>query len=356
MQIGGGNFLTPVDMAVTSEQTVAVKSYPVKALLEQLAHARSSVNIVILDACRNNPFQPQSTVRYRSFADLGLAKVQAPRGTLIAYSTSPGQLAADGTGSNSVYSEHLARQLASPGRELEDIFKRVSSDVRKSTLDDQIPWYESSLTERYYFLPPDGVTVVKGKPLFVAKSPMPDVRGVQRSSPADQKVTDLDWYRQLTASEWSQIDWEIQQRVRRMTPDEIPALTHKASGGNVLAQTTLGLAYREGIERAGDGSRGQTLRFKANNSQAFKWLKKAAESGFPVAQTELGEMYYRAHGVDRDLTQATYWLEKAVAADYPRAKLDLLQVQLEAGIQLANPSDAASSMFRSLSGTAGRGQ
>ena len=348
MQIGGGNFLTPIDMAVTSEQSVAVKSYPLKALLEQLAGARSAVNIVILDACRNNPFQPHSAVRYRSFADLGLAKVQAPRGTLIAYSTSPGQLAADGTGSNSVYSEILARQLASPERELEEIFKRVSSEVRKSTLDDQIPWYESSLTERYYFLPPEGVSVVAGKPLMVAKAPTPDARGVQRSVPADQKAMDLAWYRQLTASEWSQIDWEIQQRVKRLTPEEIPALTHKASGGSVLAQTTLGLAYREGVDKAVEINNGRTMRFKANNTKALRWLRTAAENGFPVAQAELGEMYYTGHGVGRDLRKTAYWLELAAAAEYPRAKLNLLQVQVETGSKGANPAEALRSVMESF--------
>lgn len=353
MQIGGGNYLTPVDMAVTSEQTVHVKSYPLKALLDKLAGTKSAVNIVILDACRNNPFQPQSAARYRSFSDLGLARTQAPRGTLIAYSTSPGQLAADGAGSNSVYSASLARQLAASERELEEIFKRVSSEVRKSTLDDQIPWYESSLTERYYFLPPEGVSVVAGKPLMVAKAPTPDARGVQRSVPADPKAVDLAWYRQLTASEWSQIDWEIQQRVKRLTPEEIPALTHKASGGSVVAQTTLGLAYREGVDKAVEINNGRTMRFKANNTKALRWLRTAAENGFPVAQAELGEMYYTGHGVDRDLRQANYWLEQASAADYPRAKLDLLQVQVESGSKTASPADALNSMLRSLSGPTG---
>jgi uncharacterized caspase-like protein len=348
MQIGGGNFLTPVDMTLTSEQSVAIKSYPMKALLEQLAGAKSAVNIVILDACRNNPFQPQSAVRYRSFNDLGLAKTQAPRGTLIAYSTSPGQLAADGTGSNSIYSEALARHLAAPERELEDLFKRISSDVRKSTLDDQIPWFESSLTERYYFIPPEGVSVVPGKSLQMASVGKNEIRGTRRGSQAETSTANLPWYRQLTASEWSLIDWEIQQRVKRLTPDEIPAITHQATGGSVVAQTVLGLAYREGIDKAVEISNGRTMRFKANNTKALQWLRTAAENGFPVAQAELGEMYYTGHGVDRDLRKAAYWLEQAVVAEYPRAKLNLLQVQVETGSKAANPAEALRSMMESF--------
>lgn len=331
MQIGGGNYLTPIDMAVTSEQTVSLKSYPLKMLLDKLAGTRSAVNIVILDACRNNPFQPQSAKRYRSFSELGLAKTQAPRGTLIAYSTSPGQLAADGTGGNSVYTAALARHLAAPERELDEIFKRVASEVRKTTLDDQIPWYESSLTERYYFLPPEGVTIVAGKPLMVAKASSPNDLGTQRGGPADRNAADLAWYRQLTAQEWVKIDGEIQQRVQRLTPDEIPAMTHKASAGNVVAQTTLGLAFREGIDKAVESASGRTTRYKSNNTKALRWLKTAAESGFPVAQVELAKMYYEGHGVDRDLREATYWAKQAAASNLPRAKLGLAHLQMESG-------------------------
>ena len=129
----------------------------------------------------------------------------------------------------------------------------------------------------------------------------------------------------------------------RLTPDEIPAMTHKASGGNVVAQTTLGLAFREGVDKAVESSSGRTTRYKANNTKALRWLKTAAESGFPVAQVELAEMYYAGHGVDRDLRQATYWLEQAAAADYPGANGNLLQVQLDSGAK--DPADVLISIL-----------
>lgn len=327
MQIGGNNFLTPVDLAPTSEQTISVKSYPLKALLDRLSSSKSAVNIVVLDACRNNPFQPHGAIRYRSFADLGLAPVQAPRGTLVAYSTSPGQLAADGQGKNSVYTESLAKALLQPKRELEETFKGVGGEVRKRTMDDQIPWYESSLTEKYYFQPPEGITVVPGKSPQVAS--LAKDTAVRRGDTAREAAPENAWFRQLTAAEWSNIDWEIQQRVKHLTPDEISALEHKAKGGSVLAQTTLGLAYREGLERATDQGSGKVMRFKSNNSQALRWLRKAAEAGFPVAQTELGEMYYGGRGVERNLDEARRWLELAAAALYPRARLDLFQLKVQ---------------------------
>lgn len=347
MQIGGNNYLNPVDMQLTSEDRAQMRSYSLKHMLESLARAKSAVNIVILDACRNNPFRPQGAVRYRSFSNLGLSRVPAPRGTLVAYSTAPGQLAADGAGGNSLYTTTLARNLAEPGREIEDIFKQVSTEVRRKTLDDQIPWYESSLTDEYYLKPPEGVTVVAGKPLKYAAagniSGTAARRGQKTTSAADQQ-----WYRQMTASEWSQIDWEIQQRVKHLTPDEIPLLEHRAAAGNVVAQTTLGLAHREGIERAKHVTSGQVMRFKANNTKALRWLNKAASAGFAVAQVELGEMYYGGQGVDRDLQAGRNWLELAAAADYPRAKLDLFQISIEISPRNADPRNALESVMRSL--------
>lgn len=333
MQIAGSNYLTPVDMTPTSEQSAPLKAFPVQALFERLARTGAAVNIVILDACRNNPFRPQAAVRYRSFSGLGLVRQQAPRGTLLAYSTAPGQAAADGKGENSIYSASLARRLLEPALELEQIFKLTANDVRRRTWDDQIPWYESSLSGAYYFLPPQDVAVLPGqhlaRPLTAKEATVQRGHGPTASQEAA-------WYRQLDEQAWSNLDWEIQQRVKHMTPDEVPELEHKATGGSVLAQTTLGLLYREGVDKGTDFSNGRTFRFKASNRNAVRWLTKAATAGFPIAQTELGEMYYRAHGVARDLTAARYWLEQAATARYPRAKLDLLQLNVE-----QNPADAA---------------
>jgi uncharacterized caspase-like protein len=151
MQLGGLNYLIPVDMQPNSEQAVQVSALPLRILMEQLAASKAAVNVVALDACRNNPFQQEILVRMRSIIPRnGLAAVKAPRGTLVAYSTAPGQLAADGKGGNSLYADSLARMLREPGLSLEQIFKRVGQQVRESTGDSQIPWFESSLSDDVY--------------------------------------------------------------------------------------------------------------------------------------------------------------------------------------------------------------
>lgn len=151
MQLGGANYLIPVDMQPESEQAVHLAALPLRNLLEKMAASKAAVNVVVLDACRNNPFQQEILVRMRTIIPRnGLAAVRAPRGTLIAYSTAPGQLAADGKGSNSLYTEQLARALQERNLSLEQIFKRVGQRVRESTADAQIPWFESSLSDDVY--------------------------------------------------------------------------------------------------------------------------------------------------------------------------------------------------------------
>lgn len=320
MQVSGGNYLTPVDMQLTGEASVPLKAYPVRHLLERLALARSAVNILVLDACRNNPFQPAGAVRYRSFSQLGLAREQAPRGTLIAYSASPGQQAPEGQGKNSIYTETLARTLLEPQLELRTMFDKVGNLVRRQSLDDQIPWYESSLTEAYYFQPPDGITVAAGKPLPFARVGRADRRG--RGTTAQSAP----WFDVLNGQEWDLLDWEIQQRAQRLTADELPLLEHQAAGGSLVHQTTLGLVYREGVEKAVEPASGKVTRYNANNSKALNWLVQAAEAGFPIAQVELGEMYFAGHGVDRNLDTARHWIEQANRVPYTRARLDLFQL------------------------------
>ena len=335
MQIGGASYLLPVDMAVTSETAVALRAYPLKKLLERVSASQSSVNIVILDACRDNPFQPVPAVRYRNFRNLGLGPVVAPRGTFVAYSTSPGQLAADGAGVNSVYTSTLASALLEPQMPLQTIFRKVGDQVRKKTLDDQIPWFESSISEDYYFLPPEGVKVLAGQPLntggtSTATASAPRQAGTATRSSKSTQVEDA-WYRSMSEYEWSRLDYDIAQRVKFMTQDEVPLMEHRAKGGSVVAQTTLGLFWLAGADRAVNTSTGQVMRYQPNNTKAVRWLRQAADAGFPIAQTELGEMLHRGKGIDRDSAQARQLLASAAQARYPRAKLDLLHIDIEEG-------------------------
>ena len=124
-------------------------SLDVNFVMDVMNRARSRMNLVILDACRNNPFS-------RSFrsAATGLAQMDAPGGTLLAYATAPGKVASDGTGDNGLYTQYLLKHLPTPGLPVEIVFKRVREDVEKETKSQQVPWESSSVKGDFFFVPP----------------------------------------------------------------------------------------------------------------------------------------------------------------------------------------------------------
>jgi len=161
VQVRGRNFLLPVDADLQNEEEVQRKSADVADLLERLSELRGGMNVLILDACRNNPFLNQPAVdaagrrfRTRSLAKPGLAKVDAPNGTLIAYSTAPGAVALDTSNEpHSVFTKHLLSGLPVPGQTVETLFKRVRIAVARETQQLQVPWEASSLMGDFCFAP-----------------------------------------------------------------------------------------------------------------------------------------------------------------------------------------------------------
>jgi len=150
MQVGGFNYLIPTQAVMNIEQEIEYEALDVGFVLAYMESAKSSVNIVILDACRNNPFA-------RTFRDTkqGLSTMVAPMGTLIAYSTSPGSIASDGDDDYGLYTQELLGQVQHPGLKVEDVFKNVRARVLTRSNGKQTPWESSSLVGDFYFHPLD---------------------------------------------------------------------------------------------------------------------------------------------------------------------------------------------------------
>jgi hypothetical protein len=178
LQVRGRNYLLPVDADVAREDEVAFQALDVGAVMEKLDSAKNPVNIVILDACRNNPFgtrlQPSAK---------GLAPIDAPPGTLIAFSTAPGSTAADGVGRNGLYTHHLLHQVEQPGLAIEEVFKAVRAGVRKDSKSAQVPWESTSLETSFAFRE---APVTKAKTVVAAAEPQaaPQRASPKRSLPA----------------------------------------------------------------------------------------------------------------------------------------------------------------------------
>lgn len=146
IQVKGFNYLIPTQAVMNIEQEIEYEALDVGFILAYMESARSDVNIVILDACRNNPFA-------RSFRDTkqGLSSMVAPTGTLIAYSTSPGSIASDGEQEYGLYTQSLLKQIQQPGLKVEDVFKNVRAEVLEKSNGAQTPWESSSLVGDFYF-------------------------------------------------------------------------------------------------------------------------------------------------------------------------------------------------------------
>jgi len=147
VQVRGRNYLVPADADIAREDEVAFSALDLAAVLEKLDTARNPLNLVILDACRNNPF----ATRFQLAAP-GLAQIDAPPGTLIAFSTAPGSVASDGSGRNGLYTQYLLREMARPGVAVEEVFKGVRAAVRKESGGKQVPWESTSLETGFVFV------------------------------------------------------------------------------------------------------------------------------------------------------------------------------------------------------------
>jgi uncharacterized caspase-like protein len=161
LQHRGRNYLLPVDADIKGEDDVAGRSADVGELIDRLGRVQHGINIVILDACRNNPFSGGEVLgpdgrrlRFRGIATKGLAAIDAPAGTMVAFSTAPGGVALDNPQEpHSLYTKHFIQHVQTPGLPIELLFKQVRVSVARDTQRMQVPWESSSLTGEFCFRP-----------------------------------------------------------------------------------------------------------------------------------------------------------------------------------------------------------
>ncbi|NJD88394.1 MAG: hypothetical protein FIB05_10295 [Betaproteobacteria bacterium] len=228
MQVRGRNFLVPVDADIQSEASARSESVDLDLVLEQLGPARLSM--VILDACRNNPFEG----KFRSTRGSGLAQVDAPKGTLLAYATAPGKVASDGDGANGLYTAELLRAMQVPGAKVEEVFKAVRVNVIKATAGEQVPWESSSLTGDYYFSP----APARAEGAKAARD-----AGV----PQAELQAKLDAERQAREKEAQALKAEMEklrEEVRRLSVAAAPASTQPAAAAKAPAPATQASAEK----------------------------------------------------------------------------------------------------------------
>lgn len=148
MQIKGENYLNTIDTNFHDEISAKHTSFPLNQIIDTMDSCTNATNIIILDACRNNPFVRAWN---RGPDQNGLASVYTPRGTLIAFATSPGEVAKDGAGKNGSYTESILKHINTQDIPIEDLFKRVRNTLFSLTSGEQTSWEHTSLSGDFYF-------------------------------------------------------------------------------------------------------------------------------------------------------------------------------------------------------------
>ena len=151
LEVSGRNWLLPADAKLNSARDLRFQAIDVQGVLDQTQSSRAS--LLFLDACRNNPFSEILSRGTRGQPSRGLAPIDPATGIYVAFATAPGQVASDGTGANSPFTEALLKHIETPGLEIRQLMNRVRADVRTKT-GDQIPWEQSALEGDFYFSPP----------------------------------------------------------------------------------------------------------------------------------------------------------------------------------------------------------
>ncbi|MGA2081803.1 MAG: caspase family protein [Holophaga sp.] len=329
MAVKGRNYLIPVDADVQSEDEVEDQALAADAVLAKMEAARNRVNVVILDACRNNPFA-------RSFrsAARGLAQMDAPAGSIIAYATAPGSVAADGGGGNGLYTKHLLQALQEPGLKVEEVFKRVRVAVKAASSDQQVPWDSSSLTGDFYFRPPASLAAASSGSSPGPLAPPPTPAQTRASAPGE------DLYQKGMAS---YLGTGIPQNYR----EALACLIQAADRNHAAAQAMVGRMYHLGLGTPANPV--QALRYYRSAAEqddpmgqngvgaacagnipgcglepdpglALAWFTKAADQDFPVAHRNLGRIYAQGIGVPKDEARAFLCYQKALKAARPLAE------------------------------------
>lgn len=284
IQIDGSNYLIPTTANLQMRADVDDQCVKMDFVMQALEEAGNPLNILILDACRNNPFRSFS----RSSTG-GLNMVDAPKGSYIVYATKPGAVASDGTGRNGLFTSKLLKHINEPELNIEQVFKRVARDVSAESGETQRPWIASDYTGDFYFS--NGST--KNTSPAVATSTQvnkeSNSREVELSAEAlFQKGTDL-----LKASQHG---------------ESVTAFIESARLGFAPAQVAAGNAFYNGAGTDKD------------YQQAFKWYQAAAEQNHTEGQYLLGTLYYNAEGVNEDYAKAAEWFKKAADNQHAEAQ------------------------------------
>lgn len=333
MELGGENWLIPVDADLKTDLDLANEAINLKTLMQSASRA-SGLGLIILDACRDNPFAAHmARSKLTRSVERGFARVEPTSNVLVAYSAKDGTTASDGDGRNSPYTAALLRNLERPGLEVSYVFRNVRDEVMASTGREQQPFVYGSLSSKLVYLneetaPSAASSDAKGGGSademvwqaikgakdpqlledFLTKFPDSAHQAEARNRLAGLKV----------ASECDRLASLDIDRGRNVT------VTH---GDPVVAEASTD-PCAQAMQRFPDDARfvfqaGRIAEGQKNYGDARRLYEKAGGLGSAPAMLRLGLLYSEGRGVPADYAQARQWFDKAVQQNLPAAMLDL---------------------------------
>jgi tetratricopeptide (TPR) repeat protein len=361
------NYLVPVDAHPLDDGDIFAQGIGTAGILEQMEKSGARINLVLLDACRDDPFRDKGAHPKAG----GLAQMQAPPGTLISFATQPRSVSLDGIDGHSPYTKALAETMQRPGYGLFKTFNEVGLAVEKATGGSQLPWVSSSpITGNFYFA---------GKPAPAANTQAAALSGTTapiveaRLSPSDDNpglrrdlITDCDRLAgmpydtghapSLPGIEVDKIDVAAAARACNDAIAQYPdVMRFTFEAGRVAAARKDFAEARRLFEKAADAGYAMAMNnigglyeggdgVPRNYAEAARWYGKAAAAGEPIAMVDLGWQYETGHGVSKDYAEAVRLYEAAAKAGVP-AGMNNLGLLYMYGKGVARDYDEARRLF-----------
>jgi TPR repeat protein len=344
VQVNGSNYLVPVNANPTREADVDFQMVDVNVVLRQMQGSGTRLNLVVLDACRNNPFGNRGL----RATDGGLAQMRAPEGTLISYATQPGSVAQDGADGHSPYTKALANTVRRAGLDIFQTFNQVGLTVKRATGGSQQPWVSSSpIDGEFYFVPPTGSAAVSHQPDAPAQDAPPAKSRPDEPADARRSLEKAANTGDTNAMVNLGFMYERGNGVPRSLAEAVNWYGKAAAGGNTYGMRNLGTLYRDGngvaksvtearkwFEKAVAGGNVEAMNSLGllyqtgidgppNYAEARKWFEKAVSGGNSDAMNSLGFLYETGMGAPPNYTEARKWFEKGVAAGNVHAMVNL---------------------------------
>jgi hypothetical protein len=309
----GLNYLVPVDAHPQDEADVFAQLVSTSDILDRLQKSGTRINLVLLDACRDNPFRDHGV---RSTTG-GLAQMPAPIGTLISFATQPRSVSLDGDNGHSPYTSALVQAMQRPGAGLFKTFNEVGLAVEKATGGEQLPWVSSSpISGNFYFAgkPEPAIVSASARPAPGAPNASPAPLREARFSPPDDPlrhdlITDCDRLAAMPNDTGH--------------PPSIPGV--EVDKMNIAAAAP---ACKDAMERYPDVMRfvfeaGRVATARKDFTEARRLYDQAAASGYAMAMNNIGALYEGGSGTPVNYVEAARWYQKAVDAGEPIAMVDL---------------------------------